>query len=181
MSSSAYASVLRNLGGVHNTRRRNSAGGSGSGANHEDAAESAAPITDPIPTNENVEDVVEIPDASEVPVTKKRKHPATKPPKFKGPVIEKVSCDGEGKSLDGGSVHVGNFTLEKLISTMAEIPTDEDWEEMEEAGLSSVLKRAAGHWGRVSNLSKLLIFFCFTFLMFLSGLFSVGWIHFWIH
>lgn len=126
MSSSAYASVLRNLGGVHRTQRQNSAGGSRSGPNQEDAAESAAPVTDPVPIAENVENVIEILDAPEAPVPKKRKHATTKPPKSKDPVVEKITCDEEGKNLDGGPVRIGNFTLEKLTSITAEIPTDED-------------------------------------------------------
>lgn len=42
MSSSAFASALKGLGGVHKTRNPVSQGGSGS-AHHEDGAESAAP------------------------------------------------------------------------------------------------------------------------------------------
>lgn len=75
-----------------------------------------------------------------------------KPPKSKDPVVEKISCDEQGKSLDGGSVRVGNFTPEKLSSTMAEILMDDDWVEMEGSRLNSVLKRAAGHWGCVSSI-----------------------------
>lgn len=49
----------------------------------------------------------------------------------------------------GGQSGLGSFTLEQLASTMSEIPTDEDWTEMEESRLASIMKRIVGHWGHV--------------------------------
>lgn len=43
------------------------------------------------------------------------------PPKGNELVVEKVGWDVENKFLDGGSVQVGTFTLEQLVSTMSEI------------------------------------------------------------
>lgn len=128
MSSSAYASALKNLGGAFITKNpgSNVAEGSGSGAHHEDVTESMAPSTSLAPAIENFEDIIDIPDEPERPVPKKRKHNDVKPPKVRGPVTEKVVCEEEGKDSEGDSVHISNFTLEKLASTMSEIPTDED-------------------------------------------------------
>lgn len=61
-------------------------------------------------------------------------------------------CDDKGVAEDGEPVRVGTFTLHDLESTMSEIPTDEDWTEMENSDLSSLLKRVVGHRDHVSPL-----------------------------
>lgn len=160
MSSSAYASVLKNLGGGFRTKNPDSAGGSGSGPPQEDAAESVAPVV-PTPVvgdagdDGNVVGVVNAgkavdlgDDPSRAP--KKRKLAGTKPLKSKEPAVEKVVCDEGGNNPDGEQIRIGNFSLEQLANTMSEIPSDEDWVTMEESGLSAVLKRLTGHWGHVS-------------------------------
>lgn len=146
MSSSAYALALKNLAGAFKTKNPSSnvVGGPESSAHHEDVVEFAAPLSSPILVDETFEDITDISDAPEGLAPKKRNHNIVKPPKVRGPVIEKVVCDEEGKDLEGVLVHIGNFTLEKFSSTLSEIPTHEDWVEMEGAGLNSVLKRVAG-------------------------------------
>lgn len=94
-------------------------------------------------------DVENATSVAEGPVPKKRKTDVVKPPKGKEPVVEKVICDSEGKDQDGEPIRVGTFTLEQLASTIFDIHTDQDWIDMQEAWLSSVLKRIIGHWGHV--------------------------------
>lgn len=84
MSSPAFASALKTLGGGFKTRGPDSTAGSGSGAQREDATESAAPQVDPVVPVENAgrtENVVEIGSGPERPVSKKRKAVGVKPPK----------------------------------------------------------------------------------------------------
>lgn len=115
MSSSAYASILKNLGGPFQTRNPSSGGASGYGPHREDAAESAAPQAIPVLNSEPV-DVERITDK---PVRKKRKTTGVKPPKGMDPVVEGVVCDDEGKGPDGEEVWIGTFTLQQLASTMS--------------------------------------------------------------
>lgn len=65
-----------------------------------------------VPVIKNVDNNIEIPDAPDRPLPKKRKHAAMKPPKAKGPVDEKNVCDEKGKDPEGGPVHIGNFILQ---------------------------------------------------------------------
>lgn len=76
MSSSAYASALKILGGAFRTKNPGSAAGSGYVANCEDVAESAAPQVDPIihvEDAEKVDDVIEVADGPERQAPKGRK------------------------------------------------------------------------------------------------------------
>lgn len=153
MSSSAFASTLKILGGGFKTKNPGSTAGSGSGSQREDAAESSAPRVEPVIQAEDdgkVDEVVEIVAGPEKPARKKRKVVGFKPPKGNEPVIEKVACDKTCKDQEGDPVQVGSFTLEQLATTMSEIPTEEDWTDMEESSLSTVLKQLTGHGGHVS-------------------------------
>lgn len=75
----------------------------------------------------------------------KKKVAGVKPPKTKEPVVELVVCDEVSKDRDGEPVRIGNFTLEQVATTMAEIATDEDWTKVEDPWLSTVLKQLTGH------------------------------------
>lgn len=128
------------MGGAFKTRKQVSAGGSGSTSNQKDAIESAAPHGTYAPVVENFDNNINIKELSERPAPKKSKVVVVKPPKGNELVVERVVCDEEGKGPDGGSVQIGNFTLEQLASTISEILMDEDWSKMEEAELNSILK-----------------------------------------
>lgn len=152
MSSSACATILKNLGGAHKVLGNSgSAGGSGSNPHREEAAECAAPQAKAVDVD-NVETVIEVEDDQDDPFSKKRKIGATKTQKRKDLVIDPIICDTKGKAPDGEPVRVRTFTLQDLASSMSEISSDEDWVNMEGSGLSFVLKKVVGNWGFVSLL-----------------------------
>lgn len=158
MYSSAFAYALKNLGGGFRTRKPGSIAMSGSAANREDAAESMAPLIDPVLLVDNagkIDGAVDVADGPDWQAPKRRKVVGVKPPKTKEPTMEKVVCDEAGKDRDGEPVRIGNFSLEQLATTMSKIPNDEDWTSIEESGLSAVLKRLTGHWGYVSFFTPL--------------------------
>lgn len=91
-------------------------------------------------------------------------------------MVKKVVCDTDTKGPGGEAVQIGSFTSELLAGTMSEIPTNEDWTDMEESGLASVLKRVAGHLGHVSFSFIFLVLFntFFGFLIIDLGSFQLG-------
>lgn len=178
MSSSAYASAFKNLGGAFQKRKPVSTEGSSSRRNREDAVESTAPqVVDP--SVEPVENVIDVSGLLEARVPKKIKRVGVKPPKGKNAVPGEVVCEEEYKGPDENPVQIGNFTLEKLESTMSEIPSDQEWTQMEEVGLTTVLKRMIGHWG--SCMYPSLFSTCFAYLAYFfmnlisSACFILAW------
>lgn len=152
MSKNAYASSLQNLGGAYRTKETNSASGSGSVANREDRAESVAPAAAVEATPEPVafEEVV-VSDARETgdrPRVKRTKTLGRKPLRPQNLDLD----DEEMQDLEDpdGPELVGNHSVKKVAKIMSQIPSSEDWVVLEEAGLHSVMRKCAEHWGHVS-------------------------------
>lgn len=63
---------------------------------------------------------------------------------------------------------------------MSDIPTDEDWVNMEGSGLSAILKRVVGHWGHMCISFIYLVFLFALFIFHVSNPgFQLGGLIFW--
>lgn len=164
MSRSAYASSLKNLGGAFRTKgTANSAGGSESGANREDGAESAAPSinVDGIPDPPSLEDPIihGSPDAEDRPRPKRMKNLGKKPPRPQNVPLDDKDDVLETLAGEGGPDAVRVHSVKEVAKMMSEIPSNEDWIKMEEAGLNTVMQKCTEQWRHVSSFSNLMFSF----------------------
>ena len=203
----SFASALRNLGGVHvapkpqpkkksgkkgDSKKGESGskrGESGSsrqgteGTGHSSANLGATPDPELIADAEEVESPDQGP---------KRKRKKTDADSSEREVID-MTVEGPGKAamevvdlgvdVGGGSrpaPKFGKYPVKKVLGLMSELPSDQDWEMMEDEGLATNFKEIGNLWGQVSyNPTPLCLssFFCtllFFFIFVISGFIDPG-------
>lgn len=82
-------------------------------------------------------------------------------PRNSVPIQEVV--DSEEECEEGTRVAMGSvkYPIKKIIGLMSEIPSDQDWERMEEGGLVTTFKEIGSLWGQVS-LNRFFFSSCFN-------------------
>ena len=165
----SFAAALRNLGGVHvppKPQPKKKSGKKGESGSSRQGTEgtgqsSATPDATPDPKL-RIEDPELVADTEEVesPVLepkKKRKKIDSSQRQIIDMMVEDpgrstMEVVDLGAELGGGSrpgSKFGKYPVKKVIGLMSELPSDQDWEMMEDQGLAENFKEIGNLWGQV--------------------------------
>ena len=162
----SFAAALRNLGGVHvlpkprpkpKSAKKGESGSSRQGTEgtgHSSATpDPELPVEDP----ELGVDAVEVESPDHEPKRKRKKIGSSQrhvidmtvedPGKSAMEVVD-LGVEGEGGSRPAPKF--GKYPVKKVIGLMSELPSDQDWEMMEDEGLAANFKEIGNLWGQVA-------------------------------
>ena len=168
----SFAAALRNLGGVHTLpkpqpkdksakkkKRAVKRGESGSSRQETDGTGHSSATPDPEVPVEDQDlgvDAVEVESPVHEPKKKKKKTDSSQKQVIdmtgEDPGKSAMEVVDLGIELEGGSRQAprfGKYPVKKVIGLMSELPSDQDWEMMEDQGLVENFKEIGDLWGQV--------------------------------
>ena len=188
----SFAAALRNLGGVHvapkpppkkksgkkgDSKKGESGskrGESGSSRQGTEGTGHSSATPQPTPDPELVADAEEVESPDQGPQRKRKKIDAGSSQRevidmtVEDPGKAAMEVVDLGVEVEGGSrpaPKFGKYPVKKVLGLMSELPSDQDWEMMEDEGLASNFKEIGNLWGQVSYdptpLSLFFLVLCF--------------------
>ena len=166
MTSDSFSAALRNLGGVHvlpkpqPKAKSAKKGESGSSQHGVEGTRTSSLTPDQVLQVEDPElsiDVLQVESPDQGSKKKKRK-PSSRQGLVSGvasedpgkAILEVLGSDDEGEGGVRGTSEFGRYSVRKLIGLMSEIPSDQNWEKMEDDGLVANFKEIGSLWGQVT-------------------------------